>query len=161
MAFCTECGKELNAEGVCENCQNKNKNSDTPFDKAVEAVKNAPDETAEYDETDIKDNIFFAIIAYFGILILIPVIARPDSKFARFHANQALDLMILTLLYGIIATTITAISFTSGTAFGLFILGIFLILSVGIFLLWILGIGNAAQGKAKQVPFIGKINLLK
>ncbi len=161
MAFCTKCGSVLNEDGVCENCLNKKDMPDTPFDKAVDAIKNAPDETEEYDKDDIKENIFFAIIAYFGILILIPVIARPDSKFARFHANQALDLIILSLVYGIIASVFTSIAFIKGTAFGIFILGIFLIVSVGIFLLWILGIGNAAQGKAKQVPFIGKINLLK
>ena len=34
-----------------------------------------------------------AILAYFGILVLIPILAAKDSKFARFHANQGLLFM--------------------------------------------------------------------
>ena len=40
------------------------------------------------EEGDVQTNKVFAILAYIGILVLIPIFAAPKSKFARFQAQS-------------------------------------------------------------------------
>ena len=46
------------------------------------------------DPADFEKNKIFAILAYLGILVLIPILAAKDSPFAKYHANQGLVLLI-------------------------------------------------------------------
>ena len=92
-----------------------------------------------------------AILSYISILVLIPIFAAKNSKFARFHANQGLVLLITAIILSIIGNILSRIH-----------LGfISWILDVLVFVFAIIGIINAAQGKAKELPFIGKYRLLK
>ena len=122
-------------------------------------ILNAPDKTAEFDPQDINQNKVMAILAYFGILFLVPLLAAKDSKFAKFHANQGIILFICEIAACIV-------TFFLAFIFGLIkigwlgsLLGDLLYLACGI--LAILGIINAANGKAKELPLIGKFNILK
>ena len=76
-------------------------NQETLQDK-FENINNTKDTTSEFDKEDIQKNTFMAILAYFGILVLIPIFAAKDSKFARFHSNQGLILLIVAILYYVI-----------------------------------------------------------
>ena len=130
------------------------------LEEKISALNNTPDTTAEYDSQDIEKNKFMAILAYFGILVIIPILAAKESKFARFHANQGLILCIAAILYSvaysILGSIILAISWR--LAFVMSIVGI-----LGLaFLIWfVIGIINAASGKAKELPLIGHYKLLK
>ena len=132
--------------------ENEKKNGfQETLDKVEDQFKNAPDSTAEYDQADINSNKVMAILSYIGILVLIPIFAAKNSKFARFHANQGLILLIVAILVNIV-----------GRIFDKIHLGfIGWVLDVFVFVFAILGIINAAQGKAKELPFIGKYRLLK
>lgn len=111
-------------------------------DKVVEKVNNTPDHTAEMDAKDIEDNKIMAILAYLGILVLVPIFAAKESKFARFHANQGLILCIVGIILGFVP-----------------ILKWFAWIFELVFA--VLGIMNAAKGLAKELPLIGKYKLLK
>lgn len=111
----------------------------------LEELNNTADTTSEYSEEDIANNKVFAILAYIGILFLVPLLAAKESKFARFHANQGLILFIVEIIVGILS----------------FIPIIGLLLWIATIVLAILGIVNAANGKAKELPLIGKFKLLK
>lgn len=117
-----------------------------------EEVKEAlvtPDTTASFDPEDINKNKIFAILAYFGILVLVPIFAAKDSKFAKFHANQGLLLFIAEIagsVISIIPILGTLVSF---------------VVSIACFALAIIGIINAAKGEAKELPVIGKYEILK
>lgn len=50
-----------------------------------------------------------AVLAYFGILVLIPILAAKESKFARFHANQGLILLITGVAYSIFVQVVIKI----------------------------------------------------
>ena len=129
--------------------ENEKKNGvQETLDKVGDQFKNAADSTAEYDQADINSNKVMAILAYIGILVLIPLFAAKNSKFARFHTNQGLLLFIVALIAGIISR-IPVIGFL-GT-----------ILDFVCFIFAIIGIIYAAQGKAKELPFIGKYKILK
>ena len=130
-----------------EENEKKNGVQDT-LDKVGDQFKNAADTTAEYDQADINANKVMAILAYIGILVLIPLFAAKDSKFARFHTNQGLLLFIVAIIASVISR-IHVIGFI-GALIG-FITFIFAII----------GIVYAAQGKAKELPFIGKYKILK
>jgi uncharacterized membrane protein len=51
------------------------------------------------DEQDIQQNKLWALLSYFGILFLIPLLAKKESKFAQFHAKQGLILFIADLIW--------------------------------------------------------------
>ena len=107
----------------------------------------SPDTTAEYDPADIKANKLMAILSYLGILILIPLFLAKDSKFAKFHVNQGIIVLILDLIVWLF----------SRVNHGL----ITWILNIIVLIYIIIGIVNAAGGKAKELPFICKFRILK
>jgi uncharacterized membrane protein len=97
------------------------------------------------DQKDIEENKIMAVIAYIGILCLIPLLAKKDSPFAQFHGKQGLVLFIA----GIIVGAVSALPF----------IGWFIVAPLGsifILILAIMGIINAAQGKMKELPLIGQ-----
>ena len=109
MAFCTKCGAEIE-EGAkfCALCGEATEAKSTA-DSVAETVKdkfnefnNTADTTNEYDPADIENNKVMAVLAYFGILVLIPIFAAKESKFARFHANQGLVLWLAGIILGVI-----------------------------------------------------------
>ena len=89
-----------------------------------------------------------AVLAYIGILVIIPIICAKDSKFARFHANQGLVLCIIGIVAGILGR-IKLIGW------------IFKALGLVVIVLAIVGIVYAIQGKAKELPVIGNCKILK
>ncbi len=101
-----------------------------------------------FDPADIEKNKTMAGLAY--IIFFLPLLACPDSKFGKYHANQGLVLLIV----GIAGSTI--LSFIP--IIGWLLLPLF---SIGVLVLGIMGLVNGLGGKAKQLPVIGKYKLLK
>lgn len=112
-----------------------------------------------FDPTDIEQNKTMAGLAY--ILFFLPLVACKDSQYGRFHANQGLLLLILSVVGNI------AISFVSSILMALtwrlywftsLLYGAFGLL---IILLVFTGLSNGLNGKAKQLPIIGEIQIIK
>lgn len=84
------------------------------------------------------------------IIFFLPLVACPDSAFGKFHANQALILLILGLGGSIVLSIIP-------------ILGWILlpVLSIFVLVLGIIGLVNGLSGKAKELPLIGKFRIIK
>lgn len=100
-------------------------------------------------EQDVKENKGMAIVAY--IIFFIPLLtSAKDSRFARFHVNQGL-VLLLTSVTGSICLPLIPFA-------GWFLTPIFGLLC---FVLFILGILAAANGEMKELPIIGKITLIK
>jgi uncharacterized membrane protein len=107
---------------------------------------------------DVADNKIFAILAYFGILFLVPLFAAKESPFARFHANQGLLLCILDVALYIVFIILTVIlAFIVPSLIGL----VWILYYVVVVVLTVLGIINAAKGELKELPVIGKFRLIK
>jgi len=85
-------------------------------------------------------NTGMAIVAY--ILFFVPLLtdAKKDP-FVKYHVKQGLVLFIA----GFIAGFVTWIPFIG------WLIGIF------VFVIWIIGISNAASGKKKPLPVIGQL----
>lgn len=117
-------------------------------EKMNEIKEEIDDYTADQDPEDVQKNKVMAVLAYIGILVIIPILCAKDSKFAKFHANQGLILFILALVCGALAK--------------IKIIGwIFGIIGFVVFILAIIGIVYAIQGKAKELPVVGNWTILK
>ena len=57
------------------------------------ASENKPTQTPTASGSGDNDKLF-GILAYLGILFLVPLLAAKDSKFAQYHANQGVVLFI-------------------------------------------------------------------
>lgn len=106
------------------------------------------DKTIEHDAQDIEENKTIAGLAY--LIFFLPLIATPDSKFAKFHANQGLILFILAVAGNIILGMIPFIGWLLIPIFTLFVL-----------VLGIIGLMNGLNGKSKELPLIGKFRIIK
>ena len=162
VKFCQGCGAAIETK-VENNAQQAQPASQTPqhdFSQKLQNLNNTADTTAEFDAQDIAGNKVMAVLAYLGILVLVPIFAAKQSKFARYHANQGLMLLITSIaysiVYGILSSIILAISWRL-----YFITSILSLVSLVFFVLCIIGIINAANGKAKELPLIGKFRILK
>lgn len=131
-------------------------------------INNVTDSTDTFEQDDISKNKGLSAISYLGILFFIPLVACPDSKFARFHANQGLILLLFGIGIGIANAILSAIIWAiCWSALNLWTIctlltGLFSLACYGIILaLAIIGIVNAVNGKAKDLPVIGKIRMIK
>ncbi len=109
------------------------------------------DDTVTPDPSDVEKNKVMAILAYLGCLCLVPLLAAKDSPFARYHANQGLTLLLGWVIIGTLDFMVSMWIVTMGL----------LAVRLGMFVLSILGIVNAAGGKMQPLPLIGGITLLK
>lgn len=97
----------------------------------------------------------YGILAYFGLLWIIPV-AAGKTAFSKFHGNQGLVLFLIELIGGIVLFVGQLIPF---------IRIIFLILGglfeMACFAAAIYGIVIAASGEMKEIPVVGAIKIIK
>jgi len=107
---------------------------------------------------DAEDNKIMGVLAYFGILFLVPYLAAKESPFARFHANQGCILCIV-----MVAFYIVMVIFSMILPFSLYLIVslLYLVGGLGITILAILGIINAVKGEMKELPLVGKYTILK
>lgn len=106
-------------------------------------------QTEPLGNEDVHNNKLMGALAY--LLFFVPLLVAKESKFAMFHANQGLVLFLAAVAVNFVGSIIP-------------ILGWFLILPIGnllIMVLAVIGILNAVNGQMKQLPMIGKVNILK
>ncbi len=156
------------------------------FDKLLDTK----DVTAECDPADIQNNKVVAILGYcasfaylllawftvsmFGVILaagflIAPILMAKNSKFLHFHATQAITLLLTTIIVQIFDGTLSSWCFlllfnpwaagpqVAGTIISWLIHVVFMAIPV---IIGIFGIINAAQGKAKALPLIGRIQVI-
>ena len=102
-----------------------------------------------------------AILAYFGILFLIPLFAAKNDPFARYHTNQGLVLFIFMVIFNILSNVLTNILIEISPMLTLIVSGVFGILTLLLCIFALIGIIRAAKGQMKPLPIIGGIRILK
>lgn len=124
--------------------------------QATPAAPVAP-AAASTDAADtVSDHKLYAILGYIlPFLFFLPMVqdSSKNNAFARFHANQQLTLLVIW----------TGVYVISHLFYSMLSMGVFFlmpIINLAILVLAILGIINAAQGEMKELPLVGKINLL-
>lgn len=128
-----------------------------PATPKASAPPAAPASAAE----DVEKNRAFAIVAYFGIFFLVPLLAAPSSRFAKYHANQGMVLFLASLA-ATVGSYILGVILVFIPFLGVMIAGLLgLSLLVGVVAMVIIGIVNAAGGQCKPLPVIGHFELIK
>lgn len=110
---------------------------------------------SEPDKNDIDQNKVFAILAYLGILFLVPLLAAPHSKFARYHTNQGIVLFLAAFITCCGTLVLLPIPFIH-----MLVVPVWLLLPPAVFVFIVVGIVNAASGQYKPLPLIGHYRLL-
>src|SRR5665213_2505647 len=98
------------------------------------------DVVLEADAKDVEANKIFAVLAYLGILFIIPLLMAKNSPFAKFHTNQGFILFLCWVGIGLIGW-IPIIGWLIGL-FG----------SLALLVFTVMGIINALQGKMVRLP---------
>jgi uncharacterized membrane protein len=120
------------------------------------AAGTSPTVEPALDSEDIEQNKVFAVLAYLGILFLVPLLAAPNSRYARYHTNQGIVLFIATVVVTGAFYVLAHIP-VLGRVLGLGGTVTWIVA----FVFMILGILNAAGGKRQPLPLLGGIQLLK
>ena len=133
MAYCSKCGAQLNeGDKACGNCG--------------EPVPGA------YTSTGSND-MWMGILAYLGILSLIPFLVKDQSSFVRAHAVRGINLFLLEVIAWVavgVLSWVPVLNDILSTVIGL-----------ASFALSLIGIINVANKEDKDLPFIGSIRLIK
>ena len=161
MKFCPKCGAPVGQDNVSSSNETQynygttqEKNVQDDFQKKFEEINNTKDTTSSFDSQDITENKWMAFLAYWSILVLIPLfVAKDKSPFVKYHVNQGLVLLIAEIGISIIAIVLGALLFLVSLLVSL--------LELGLLALSIIGMINAYNGKAKELPFLGSIQILK
>lgn len=108
----------------------------------------------EGKKTSDNDKLM-GVLAYLGILVIVPILAGGNSKFVKYHANQGLVNLLFAVALVILGTVLTFIPFIN------FIMLFFWLLYFVPTIFAILGIINVINGEQKPLPLIGGITLIK
>jgi len=95
---------------------------------------------------DKQEPNLIAILSYFGLLFLIPLLTNKDDSFVQFHARQGLVLFIFEAATAVFA--MVPILGWIGAPF----------LYIFWFILSIIGIINVVKGKQEKLPVIGNLS---
>ena len=116
------------------------------------------------DPVDVEKNKVFALLAYLGILVLVPILAARDSPFAKYHANQGLlltgGMIVIWFVMVFVYIVVHFIPFL-GILLSCLSCFIFPLLMLAWLAYAILGIVNAVNGKMKPLPGFPAITLIK
>jgi uncharacterized membrane protein len=135
-------------------------------EKAEEPEKGSGEEEKD---PDVEKHKGLALLGY--VFFVIPLVAAPNSPFARYHANQGL---LVFIVGGISVVAVIVLHFVNFLAdrmlvsiplLGYFFSCIFYLLQVGLLVgtvaLAIMGIIHAANGERKSLPVVGHWTLIK
>lgn len=116
-------------------------------------AQNSQNQEQGNNSSDVEHNKPMAIIGYIiPLLFFVPLLSdAKNSPFAKFHANQQLNLLLAAIAVNVVGTIIP-------------VLGWFIILPIGsiiLIVIAIMGIINAAKGEMKKLPIIGGFSLIK
>ena len=172
MAFCTNCGSKIDDEArFCPDCgapvvpgapkAEPWEEEKKDFGTKINELNNTPDTTSEFDQNDIQSNKVMAVLAYLGILVLVPLFAARESRYARFHTNQGLVLAIAQFAWTFVSRIIVSAVGAVNETVSLIIGGVCSLVNIAFAVFTVIGIINAAKGTAKELSVIRNITILK
>ena len=103
---------------------------------------------------DLSGNKGMAILAYLGILIIVPFLTEAkNDPFVKFHIKQGLAVIVAGIILWVLSF-VFAIMTAAVPLLGMLYL-LWPLIFLGLFVVDIIGILNAASGKTKELPIIG------
>lgn len=140
--ICLNCGKNIpNKYEYCPHCGYKIK---------IDSSDNGKKEKTSKEEIDTGKGM--AIVCYFNLLVIIPLLFEKSNNFVRYHINQGLSLCLFTIVTGVIKLMLNDFLLYS------YIFAI--LMALLIIIMVVIGIKNVCSGEEKPLPIIGNFNLL-
>ena len=175
MALCKNCGNQIDDNvAFCDKCGTPTgAQAAQPAQTVEQPVPVQP--VVLSGDADVQQNKGMAVLSYLGLLLLIPLFARKNSDYCKYHVKQGVTLACCEIIYSILTLIINAIVgaicppelvwtyFTYAYVPSMASTVVSTILSLGsifFLVLMIIGIVNAAQGQKKELPLLGKIKVL-
>ncbi len=126
----------------------------------------ASDATKGFDEKDVKGNKGMAALSYCSALVFIPLFVSKDSEYVKYHIRQGMNVFATTVLAFLLKSI--CVEVVEMTPLPEFLIGILsIVVSLPFYAAFIalaglslLGIFYVLRGKAKELPYIGKFNLI-
>ena len=147
--------------------QNINNNQEQNNQEAKQNIfTNVKDDSETFTQQEKESGKIVAILSYVGIVGLIMYLIEQNNQFARYHAKQGANLFVIEAVAGIIVAIISGIMSAIYNSTDVIIFSIFSALlsaavSIVSLVLMVIGIMNAANGKAKELPIVGKFKIFK
>ena len=91
-----------------------------------------------------QNKTLLGVLAYLGPLVIVSYILGKDQSYVKFHVKQGLVLLAIEVLTWVAVMILP------------FFWMILNLVNLGVFILAIIGIINAAQGKEKELPLVGQ-----
>lgn len=124
-------------------------------DKTEDILNDVKDSSKKFDKKDIETNKAMAALSY--IIAPIPYFIDTKSKWVHYHAVEGMNLLIISILLSLVVLVINSLIWPL-----IFITTIInTILYAFTIVLAIIGIINVCNGKAKELPIINKIKIIK
>ncbi len=133
----------------------ENKNiEEEPQKPAHEDAPNAEEENGLNEQQQKK--LIFVLAYLFGILFFLPLLVYPQDANARFHANQALILLLTAFVGEVLFSILTLIPYV-GVVFAILcgLLGLLILVACIYCIVCIL------KGDKGELPIIGKIRIIR
>ncbi len=109
---------------------------------------------------DTSTEKVIAIVSYFGFLGLIFHFAKvAKTPFGQFHAKQASNLFIISFIVSMAVSIVKTALYAAGLP--TILVSMLGLVSTLVWILEIIGIVYAIQGKMEKVPLIDKIEIIK
>jgi len=136
MAYCAKCGSQLNeGDKACGNCG-----------EPVPGANRAP-------ETTSSNDMWMGILAYLGVLALVPYLVKDQSAFVRSHAVRGINLLILEVIAWVAVGVFAWVPILDGI--------LSTVVGLASFVFSLIGIINVANKEDKDLPIIGSIRMIK
>ena len=112
MAFCKNCGQQMNDDAVfCANCGTPVENTQQP-QQAQQNYQQAPIQpTVVTGDADVQQNRGIAWLAYvlWAPVFLVPLFVKKTSEYCKFHVKQGATLWAVGVAYEIVKSILLAI----------------------------------------------------
>ncbi len=93
-----------------------------------------------------ENNVLMGVLAYLGILVLIPFFVAKNEPFVKFHVKQGLVLFVIEIAVYLL--------FSMFWSFWMLVQ----LLDLAVIVLSIIGIINVVQAKEKELPLVGQFS---
>ena len=101
------------------------------------------DTSPNQTQNPAQKNMVMGILAYLGILVIVPFIVSKDDPFVKFHVKQGFVLLSIEVIVWILGSVV----------WGLWML--LSLVNLAVVILSIVGIVNVVQGQEKKLPIVG------
>ena len=105
---------------------------------------------------DVQKKVVCALTYLFGILFFLPLIVYPGDDFAKFHANQGLIVLLVSVIGGAVLGILTMLPVV-----GLVFTILSSLFGVVMLVACIFGILNVVREEKRELPVIGKFTIIK